>query len=157
MVPRPLQKLGSDSKTTPCVHKHPFHWASHSCLPILLRYVFLLLSFFFTQSSSSFLYISNIHTKHLYQASPAVGALINPSHQPWPIYSYGPDGFAQEHPLGRNTNVTSYHFPNGTWAVSSLSFLFYFLSILASQHLFLQPFLQNLGHCSGACLACEKP
>ena len=38
--------------------------------------------------------------------------------------------------VGHNTNVTGYPFLDGTWAVSFLSFLFSFLSILASQHLF---------------------
>ena len=55
---------------------------------------------------------------------------------PWLVYAYDPDGFAQERPIGRNKNVIGYPFPDDTRVVSSLSFLFSFLCILASQHLF---------------------
>ena len=41
--------------------------------------------------------------KQLCQEGPAVGALIDPPRLPWLVYAYGPDGFAQEHPVGRNT------------------------------------------------------
>ena len=43
-----------------------------SCPPSLLWYVFLLLLFLFNQSSSTFLYISDIETKHMCQ----VGLLL---------------------------------------------------------------------------------
>ncbi|KAK9996768.1 hypothetical protein SO802_021454 [Lithocarpus litseifolius] len=52
------------------------------------------------------------------------GALIDPPHLPWSVYAYGPNGFAWERPVESNINVTGYLFPKGTWAVSSLSFLF---------------------------------
>ncbi|KAL0008280.1 hypothetical protein SO802_009782 [Lithocarpus litseifolius] len=32
----------------------------------------------------------------------------------WSVYIYGPDDFAH---VGRNTNVTGYPFPEGTWAL----------------------------------------
>ena len=62
--------------------------------------------------------------KHLCQEGPAAGVIINPPHLPWSVYAYGPDSFARERPVGRNTNVTGYLFPKGTRA------------ILASKHLF---------------------
>ena len=98
-------------------------------LPSLLRYMFLLLSFLFNNSSSAFLYIGNIQTKHLYQTSPVAGALIDTPSLPWSVYVYGLDGFAQEWLVSHNINVTSYPFPNGTRVVSSLSFFFYFSCI----------------------------
>ena len=61
--------------------------------------------------------------KHLCQASLIVGALVDPPLLPWLVYAYGPDGFAQERPVGRNTSVMSYPFLDGTQVVSSLSFL----------------------------------
>ena len=48
--------------------------------------------------------------KRLSQEDPAVGAIIDPPHLPWSVYAYGPDGFAQECPVGRNTNVMGYPF-----------------------------------------------
>ena len=96
------------------------------CLPSLLRYVFLLLSFLFNHSSFAFLCIGNIQTKHLYQTGPAASASIDRPSLPWSVYVYGPDGFAREQPIGRNINVTSYPFPDGTRTVTSLSFFFYF-------------------------------
>ena len=92
----------------------------------------------FNQSSSAFLYISNTQIKHLHlcQEGPTAGAIIDPPYFPWSVYAYGPDGFAREHPIRRNTNVTGYPFPEGTRAVSSLSFLLHFLSILAFEYLF---------------------
>ena len=69
--------------------------------------------------------------KHLCQASPTVSALIDPPHLLWSVYAYNPDGYAWECPVGRNTNVMSYPFPKGTRAVSSLSFLFSFLSCIS--------------------------
>ena len=91
---------------------------------------------FFYQSSSAFLYISNIQMKILCQEGPIVSALIDPPCLPWSVYAYSPNGFAREHPVGHNTNVTSYPFPKGTRAMSFLLSLFSFLSTLASQHLF---------------------
>ncbi|KAK9993447.1 hypothetical protein SO802_023150 [Lithocarpus litseifolius] len=55
-------------------------------------------------------------------ASPAVGALIDPPYLPWLVYVYGPDGLAQERPVGRKTNVTSYHFPDGIRAPNTCSY-----------------------------------
>ncbi|KAK9996736.1 hypothetical protein SO802_021422 [Lithocarpus litseifolius] len=57
-----------------------------------------------------------------------------PPRLPWSVYAYGPDDFAQERPVGRNTNVTGYPFPEGTRAVISISSLFLFLSILAFEY-----------------------
>ena len=74
--------------------------------------------------------------KHLCQEGPVAGTLIDPPYLPWLVYAYDPDGFAQERPIGRNKNVIGYPFPDDTRVVSSLSFLFSFLSILASQCLF---------------------
>ena len=90
----------------------------------------------FNQSSSTFLYIRNTQMKQLCQEGPIGNALIDPPYLPWPVYAYGPDGFSRERPVECNTNVTCYHFLEGTRAVSSLSFLFLFFSILASKHLF---------------------
>ena len=42
---------------------------------------------------------------------------------PWLIFGYGPDGFAWEHLVGRNSNVMGYPFLNGTQVVSPLLFL----------------------------------
>ena len=97
--------------------------------------------------------------KRLCQEGLAANAFIDPPHLPLSVYAYGPDGLARERLVGHNTNVMGYPFLEGTWAVSSLSFLFLFLSILALEHLFYQPFLQNSTYClgaSGACLACRK-
>ena len=111
---------------------------SRTCLmPFLTVLVFVLAPFiFFNQSLFAFLYISNIQMKHLCQEGPIVSFLIDPSCLPWSIYSYSPNGFAREHPVSHNTNVTSYPFPKGTQTMSSPSSLFSFLSTLASQHLF---------------------
>ena len=65
--------------------------------------------------------------KHLCQVGPAAGAIIDPPRLPWSVYAYGPGGFAWEHPVGRNTNVMGYPFPEGTLTASSLSSLFLFL------------------------------
>ena len=116
------------------------------CLPSLLRYVFLLLSFLFNHSSSTFLCIGNIQTKHLYQTGPAASAFIDPPSLPWSVYVYGPDGFAREQPIGRNINVTSYPFPDGTRTVSSLSFFFYFSCVNTCSNNFffkIQPTIQE--------------
>lgn len=59
-------------------------------------------------------------------------AHIDPPHLPWLVYAYGPDGYAQECPVGHNTNVTVYTVPDGMWVMSLFSFLSFFLSILAS-------------------------
>ena len=106
-------------------------------IPFLIApvYVFALL-FIFNLSSSTFLYLSNTQMKYLCQEGPVASVIIDPPHLPWSIYAYGPDGFAQERPVGCNTNVTGYPFPEGTRAMSSLSSLFLFLSILASKYLF---------------------
>ena len=66
---------------------------------------------------------------HLCQASSATGAPIDPPCLPWSIYAYSLDGFAQESLVSRNTNVTGYPFPKGTWVVSSLLFFLYFSCI----------------------------
>jgi len=84
------------------------------CHPSLLRYVFLLLSFFFNHSSFAFLCIGNIQMKHLCQEGPVTGALIIPPCLPWLVYAYGLDGFAQERPIDRNKNVIGYPFPDDT-------------------------------------------
>ncbi|KAK9997917.1 hypothetical protein SO802_017520 [Lithocarpus litseifolius] len=52
----------------------------------------------------------------IFAASPAVVALIYPPRLSWLVYAYGLEGFAQEHPIGRKTNVTNYPFPDGTRA-----------------------------------------
>ena len=56
----------------------------------------------------------DVQMGHLYQASPAAGASINPSHLPWSVYVYYPDGFPREPTMGRNTNVMGYPFLEGT-------------------------------------------
>ena len=61
--------------------------------------------------------------KHLCQAGPAIGALIDPPRLLWSVYAYDPNGFAWECPVGHNTNVTGYPFPEGTLVLSFLSFL----------------------------------
>ena len=99
-------------------------------LTILLCVLALLI--FFNQSLFAFLYISNIQMKHLCQEGLAAGALIDPSSFHWSVYAYDPDGFTWERLAGRNTNVTSYPFPEGTGTVSSPSSLFSFLSTLTS-------------------------
>ena len=88
----------------------------------------------FNQSSSAFLYLSNIQMKHLCQEGLVAGAIIDPPHLPWSVYAYGSNGIALERPIRRNTNVMSYPFPKSTQVVSSLLSLF--LSILASNYLF---------------------
>ena len=52
------------------------------CLPSLLQYVFLIISFFFNHSSFAFLCIGNIQMKHLCQGDLAAGALIDPPRLP---------------------------------------------------------------------------
>ena len=49
-----------------------------------------------------------------------VGGPIDLHHLPWLVYSYGSDGFAWEHPMGRNLNVIGYPFPQGTQSASFL-------------------------------------
>ena len=92
--------------------------------------MFLLLPFLFNQSSFALLYIGNIQMKHLCQAGPAVGALIDPPRLPWSVYAYSPNGFARERPIMRNTNVTGYHFSK--WYIGnkfSLFFLYFSWSL----------------------------
>jgi len=47
-----------------------------------------------------------------------VGLLVvgpaNTPHLSWLVYTYGPDGFAWELPMGCNPNVMGYPFPEGT-------------------------------------------
>ena len=74
--------------------------------------------------------------KHLCQEGPATNTIIYPPRLPWSVYAYDPNGFVRGHPVGCNTNVSGYPFPKGTQAMSSLSSLFPFLSILASKYLF---------------------
>ncbi|KAK9998069.1 hypothetical protein SO802_017672 [Lithocarpus litseifolius] len=50
------------------------------------------------------------------EVGPTVGALIDHPHLPWLVYAYDPDGFAREHPVRHNTNVTGNLFLDGTWA-----------------------------------------
>ncbi|KAL0015352.1 hypothetical protein SO802_002421 [Lithocarpus litseifolius] len=45
---------------------------------------------------------------------PAAGELIDPSHLPWTVYAYGPDGFAWERVVPCNPNVIGYPFPSNT-------------------------------------------
>lgn len=106
-------------------------------MPSLLAQVCFLASLIsFNQSSFAFLYLSKTQMKHLYQEGPIVRVIIDPPRLTWLVYAYGPDGFARERPVGRNTNVTCYPFPKCTQAMSSLSSLFSFLSILAFEYLF---------------------
>ena len=74
--------------------------------------------------------------KHVCQEGPTANAIINPPCLPWSVYVYGPDGFARERHVGRNTNVIGYPFLKGTRVVSSLSFSSFLLPILASEYLF---------------------
>lgn len=94
-----------------------------------------------------------------------VAPLTPPPHLPWSVYTYGPDGFARECPLGRNTNVIGYRFLPSTQVMSSLysypPSLSFFLSLIL---LFCIPrvclnniFFSNLayrGRARRACLAC---
>ena len=73
--------------------------------------------------------------EYLCQASPAVGAPIDPPHLPWSIYAYDPNGFSRKHMVGRNINVMGYPFPERTRAVSSLP-LFALSFPLSLNHLF---------------------
>ena len=41
----------------------------------------------------------------LCQVGPAASAPINPSHLPWLVYAYDPNGFVGESAVGCNTNV----------------------------------------------------
>ncbi|KAL0008564.1 hypothetical protein SO802_010066 [Lithocarpus litseifolius] len=47
----------------------------------------------------------------------AAGAIIDPFYLHWSVYAYNPDSFARENPVRRNTNITSYAFPEGTRAI----------------------------------------
>ena len=103
---------------------------------------------------------NDVHIGYSCHAGPATGAPINPLHLPWSVYVYGPDVFTREHLVGRNINVMGYHFPEGTRAMSSSSFLSHFLSYSCIRTLVLTLFLQNSAHCSGArgaSLACGEP
>ena len=82
---------------------------------------------------------------------------LNPLHLPWSVYVYGPDVFTREHLVGRNINVMGYHFPEGTRAMSSSSFLSHFLFHSCIRTFVLTLFPQNSAHCSGASLACKEP
>ena len=56
----------------------------------------------------------DIQMEYLCQAGPTAGALINPPHLSWSVYTYSPNDFAREHVVGRNKNVMGYPFPMGT-------------------------------------------
>ena len=105
-------------------------------LSLLAQVCVLASLIYFNLSSFAFLYLSNTQMKHLCQEGPMAGAIIDPPCLSWSFYAYGPNGFAWEHPVSRNTNVTGYPFPGGTRAMSSLSSLFPFISILAFEYLF---------------------
>ena len=45
--------------------------------------------------------------KHLCQEGPITDAFIDPPRLPWSVYAYGPDGFAWERLIGRNTNMAT--------------------------------------------------
>ncbi|KAK9997933.1 hypothetical protein SO802_017536 [Lithocarpus litseifolius] len=49
-----------------------------------------------------------------------MGGPVDPSHLPWSIYTYGPDGFTREHLVGCNPNFMGYPFPPNTRVVSSI-------------------------------------
>ena len=120
-----------------------------SCLPSPFQYVFLLLLFSFNQSSFAFLYISNTQMKHLCPEDPTAGAIIDPPHFPWSVYTYDLDDFARERPVRRNTNVMGYPFPKGTgqWVLfhpCSFSFLFLHLNTCSNNLSFkIQPTVQE--------------
>ena len=44
-------------------------------------------------------------------AGPTTGVPIDPPRLPWSAYPYGPNGFARERPVGRNSNLMGYLFP----------------------------------------------
>ncbi|KAL0001407.1 hypothetical protein SO802_015188 [Lithocarpus litseifolius] len=66
----------------------------------------------------------------------ATGVIINPLCLHWLVYAYGPDSFAREQLVGRNTNVTGYPFPEGTWALVLLAGNFKLELIEYSQQLY---------------------
>ena len=100
-----------------------------SCPPSFLWYVFsFLIDFpFFCIASHN-----DVHMGHSCQVGPIAGAPLDPLRLPWLVYVYGPNGFTHEHAVGHNTNVMGYLFLKGTRAMSSSSFLSYFLFILAT-------------------------
>ena len=51
---------------------------------------------------------------HSCQASPIAGAPLDPLRLLWSVYVYGPDSFAHERVVGRNTHVMGYLFLKGT-------------------------------------------
>ncbi|KAL0004811.1 hypothetical protein SO802_012372, partial [Lithocarpus litseifolius] len=60
---------------------------------------------------------------------PTASEPINPSHLPWMVYTYDPDGFARERPEPRNPNVMGYHFPPSTqMSITLISFTYIPLS-----------------------------
>ena len=90
---------------------------------------------------------------------PILGGPVDPPHLPWLVYTWGTDGFARERPVGRNPNVISYPFPQGTQVVSPFYHCpFHFPFIPFGLILTLISF-SNLAYCSrawGACLACRE-
>ena len=106
-------------------------WLMPSFTPAICVLPFHSFPFFFRITSHN-----DVHMRYSCQDGPIASALIDPPHLPWSVYVYGPSGFYHERVVGHNTNVISYHFPEGTRAMSFPSFLSYSLSILASQHLF---------------------
>lgn len=47
------------------------------------------------------------------EVGPTMSGLIDPPHLPWPIHTYGPDGFARERFVGHNPNVIGFIFGSG--------------------------------------------
>ena len=77
---------------------------------------------------------------YLCQVGPTMGTPIDPPHLPWLVYVYGPNSFACEHAMGRNTNVMGYPFLKGTRAMSYPSFLSLSFLFLHPTTLVLTPF-----------------
>ena len=47
-------------------------------------------------------------------AGPVTGGPVDLPHLPYSVYTYGPDGFARERPVGRNPNIMGSPFPSST-------------------------------------------
>ena len=92
-----------------------------SCLLLLLWYMFsFLIHFLFFLFFFFFFFFfciashNDVHMEYSGQAGPTAGVTLDPPHLSWSVYAYGPDGFARECAIGRNTNVMGYSFPKGT-------------------------------------------
>jgi len=68
--------------------------------------------------------------KHLYQVAPSPSVPNDPSHLPWMVYAYSPNGFARECPMPRNPIVMGYPLAPGTRAVSFFSLISLLLPFL---------------------------